>query len=71
MNDNVVSINAAIAVDLQGQVAADTPGSKALQRCRQADFVRGENRSKGGKSIIAMKSIIVKDTGLSSGTVIV
>ena len=62
-NDNVVSINAAIAVDLQGQVAADTLGARQFSGVGgQVDFVRGANRSKGGRSIIAMKSTAVNGT---------
>jgi 4-hydroxybutyrate CoA-transferase len=56
-NDNMVSINAALSVDLQGQVAADTLGSKQFSGVGgQVDFVRGANRSKGGRSIIALPS---------------
>ena len=41
-NDNMVSINSAIAVDLQGQVAADTLGPKQFSGVGgQVDFVRG------------------------------
>lgn len=60
MNDNVVSIDAAIAVDLQRQVAADTQGARQFSGAGgQVDFVRGANRSKGGRSINAMKSTAV------------
>jgi 4-hydroxybutyrate CoA-transferase len=60
-NDNMVSINSAIAVDLQGQVAADTLGPKQFSGVGgQVDFVRGANRSKGGRSIIAMPSTAAK-----------
>lgn len=54
-NDNMVSINSAIAVDLLGQVAADTLGTAQFSGVGgQVDFVRGARRSKGGRSIIAM-----------------
>jgi len=60
-NDNMVSINSAIAVDLQGQIAADTLGPKQFSGVGgQVDFVRGANRSKGGRSIIAMPSTAAK-----------
>ncbi len=60
-NDNMVSINSAIFVDLQGQVAADTLGPKPFSGVGgQVDFVRGPNRSKGGRSIIAMPSTAAK-----------
>ncbi len=54
-NDNMVSINSAIAVDLFGQVAADTMGSRQFSGVGgQVDFIRGARRSRGGRSIIAM-----------------
>jgi 4-hydroxybutyrate CoA-transferase len=60
-NDNMVSINSAISVDLQGQVAADTLGPRQFSGIGgQVDFVRGANRSKGGRSIIAMPSTAAK-----------
>ncbi len=60
-NDNMVSINSAIAVDLQGQIAADTLGPKQFSGVGgQVDFVRGANRSKGGRSIIALPSTAAK-----------
>lgn len=60
-NDNMVSINSAISVDLQGQVAADTLGSKQFSGVGgQVDFVRGANQSKGGRSIIAMPATAAK-----------
>jgi len=62
-NDNLVSINSAIAVDLLGQVAADTLGAKQFSGVGgQVDFVRGARRSKGGRSIIAMPSTAAKGT---------
>lgn len=62
-NDNMVSINSAISVDLQGQVAADTLGLKQFSGVGgQVDFVRGANRSKGGRSIIAMPATAAKGT---------
>ena len=62
-NDNMVSINSAISVDLLGQVAADTLGAKQFSGVGgQVDFVRGAKRSKGGRSIIAIPSTAVKGT---------
>lgn len=60
-NDNMVSINSAIAVDLLGQVAADTLGTVQFSGVGgQVDFVRGARRSKGGRSIIAMPATAAK-----------
>ena len=56
-NDNMVAINAALAVDLTGQVAADTVRGKFFSGIGgQVDFIRGAARSKGGRPIIALPS---------------
>lgn len=56
-NDNVVSINSCVQVDLQGQVCAEAIGLKQISGIGgQMDFVRGANLSKGGRSIIALHS---------------
>ncbi|WP_300674700.1 acetyl-CoA hydrolase/transferase C-terminal domain-containing protein [Desulfoluna sp.] len=60
-NDNMVSINSAIAVDLLGQVAADSMGARQFSGVGgQVDFVRGARRSKNGRSIIAMPATAKK-----------
>ena len=54
-NDNVVSINSALQIDLQGQVNAEAIGLRQFSGTGgQVDFIRGAGRSVGGKSIIAM-----------------
>ena len=56
-NDNVVSINSALQVDLMGQVVADTMGPRQYTGVGgQVDFVRGAAASKGGRAIIALPS---------------
>jgi len=56
-NDNMVSINAAMQVDLFGQVNANTIGPDIYSGMGgQVDFVRGARRSKGGRSFIALPS---------------
>jgi acetyl-CoA hydrolase len=56
-NDKMVAINAALQVDLTGQVCADSIGTKLYSGVGgQADFIRGAARSKGGKPIIALPS---------------
>ncbi|MBL8900095.1 MAG: GNAT family N-acetyltransferase [Planctomycetes bacterium] len=56
-NERMISINGALAVDLTGQVAADTLAGKFFSGIGgQVDFVRGASRSRGGKSIIAIPS---------------
>ena len=62
-NDNMISINSAIQVDLMGQVNAESIGSKQFSGTGgQVDFVRGAAMSKGGKSIIALPSTAAKGT---------
>jgi acetyl-CoA hydrolase len=54
-NDNMISINSAIEVDLTGQVAADSIGTRFYSGVGgQVDFTRGAARSKNGKPIIAL-----------------
>ena len=56
-NDNLVSVNSAIQIDLLGQVCADMIGATQYSAVGgQADFVRAAAISKGGRSIIAMPS---------------
>lgn len=57
-NDNMVTINSAISVDLLGQVAADTIGPRQYSGVGgQVDFVRGAAHSRGGRNIIALPSV--------------
>ncbi len=56
-HDNMIAINAAIEVDLTGQVCADSIGPRFYSGVGgQVDFVRGAARSRGGKPIIALPS---------------
>jgi acyl-CoA hydrolase len=56
-NDQMIALNSALAVDLTGQVAADTIGGRFFSGIGgQVDFIRGSARSKGGKPIIALPS---------------
>lgn len=56
-NDNIVSINSCIQVDLMGQVVSETIGLKQFSGVGgQVDYVRGASMAKGGKSIIAIPS---------------
>jgi 4-hydroxybutyrate CoA-transferase len=60
-NDNVISINACVEVDLLGQVNADTIKGKPYSGVGgQVDFVRGARMSKGGMSFLAMPSMTAK-----------
>jgi 4-hydroxybutyrate CoA-transferase len=56
-NDNMVAINSALAIDLTGQVCADSIGTRIYSGFGgQLDFIRGAARSTGGVPIIALPS---------------
>lgn len=56
-NDNMVSINSALEVDLTGQVVSDSLGYQFYSGIGgQVDFSRGASMSKGGRPIIALPS---------------
>ena len=55
--DNMVSINSCVAVDLYGQVAAESSGSRQISGTGgQLDFLIGASASRGGKAFICMPS---------------
>jgi acetyl-CoA hydrolase len=56
-NDRMIAINSALAVDITGQVCADSIGRSIYSGFGgQVDFVRGAARSRGGKPVIALPS---------------
>ena len=60
-HDRMVAINAALQVDITGQVCADSLGTYFYSGIGgQIDFVRGAARSVGGKPIIALPSTASK-----------
>ena len=62
-NDNMLSVNSALAVDLLGQIAADAIGPMQFSGVGgQVDFVRGCRISAGGRSIIAMPATAASGT---------
>jgi len=63
-NHKVTAINSALAIDITGQVCADSIGTTHYSGVGgQIDFIRGAGYSEGGLPIIAMPSITAK--GLS------
>lgn len=57
--DNIVSINSCIQVDLMGQVVSESIGDMQISGVGgQVDFVRGASMAKNGRSIIAMPSTV-------------
>ena len=56
-NDNLVSINSCVQVDLMGQISSESIGPMQISGVGgQVDFIRGAALSNGGRSIIAMPS---------------
>jgi acyl-CoA hydrolase len=54
-NDRMVAINAALQIDLTGQVCAESIGQRFYSGFGgQLDFIRGAARAKGGKPVIAL-----------------
>lgn len=70
-NNKVTAINSALAVDLTGQVCADSIGTRHYSGVGgQIDFIRGAGHSKGGKPIIALPSVTNKGVSKISPTLI-
>ncbi len=66
-NDNAISINNALQVDLYGQTASDAIGKKQISGSGgQGDFVAGVAKSKGGKAFLCLKSTRMIDGKLVS-----
>lgn len=62
-NTKMVAVNAALEVDLTGQVCADSLGGVFFSGIGgQVDFIRGAARSEGGKPIIVLRSTAKKGT---------
>ncbi|MGI6686953.1 MAG: acetyl-CoA hydrolase/transferase family protein [Christensenellales bacterium] len=60
-NDNMISINTCLQLDLKGQVCSEAIGSTQYSGIGgQFDTAYGAQRSKGGKSIIALRSTAKK-----------
>lgn len=56
-NDNLVSINSCVQIDLMGQVVSTSIGLRQISGVGgQIDFVRGANMSRGGRAVMAMPS---------------
>ena len=56
-NDNLVSINSCVQIDLMGQVVSTSVGLRQISGVGgQMDFVRGANLSRGGRAVMALPS---------------
>ena len=61
--DNMVAINSSLEIDLTGQATSDSIGGTFYSGVGgHQDFMRGALLSKGGRTILAMKSTAVNDT---------
>ncbi len=62
-NDNLVAINATLQIDLLGQCGSESLGHRPYSGTGgQSDFVRGANRSRGGKAFIVLPSTAKDDS---------
>ncbi|GHV53663.1 4-hydroxybutyrate CoA-transferase [Deltaproteobacteria bacterium] len=60
-NDNLVSINSCVQIDITGQVCSESIGREQISGPGgQVDFVRGASMGKNGRSIIAFPSTAAK-----------
>lgn len=63
-NDNMISVNATLEVDLTGQCASESIGPRQYTGTGgQLDFVQGAWLSKGGQSFIALHSTFTDSSG--------
>ena len=70
-NDNMISVNNALSIDLTGQVCAESIGFRQYSGSGgQVDYIRGATMSKGGKSFIAVNSVASTSEGLKSRIVL-
>ncbi len=61
-NDNMVAINAAVAVDLTGQIAAESIGPTMVSGTGgQLTFAIGAALSKGGRNVTVLPSTVMED----------
>ena len=62
-NDNLISINASLQIDLLGQCGSESIAHLPYSGTGgQVDFVRAANRSRGGKSFMVLPSTAKNDT---------
>lgn len=64
-NDNMVSINSCVSVDLYGQVCAESAGLRHISGTGgQLDYLTGAAMSDGGKAFICMTSSFTDESGV-------
>jgi len=71
VNDNVVSINNCLQIDLSGQVASESSGYRHISGTGgQLQFVRGAVASKGGQSFMCLSSRFTDKDGVSHSRIV-
>lgn len=69
--DNMISINNCIAVDLFGQVSAESVGMRQISGTGgQLDFLNGASTSKGGKAFLCLPSTYTDKKGVMHSNVL-
>jgi acyl-CoA hydrolase len=69
-NDNAISINNALQVDLYGQICSESQGTRHISGTGgQLDFIIGATKSKGGKAFICLHSTRKRNGKLVSNIV--
>jgi len=64
LNDNVVSINSTLEIDLTGQCASEAIGTQMYSGAGgQMDYTEGAWRSRGGKAFLALYSTYTNKSG--------
>ena len=64
-NDNMISVNNCIAVDLYGQICAESAGLRHISGTGgQLDYVTGAAMSRGGKAFVCMTSTFTDHQGV-------
>ena len=65
-NDNMVSVNSSVEIDLMGQAASESIGAYQYSGVGgQVDFIRGALAAKNGRAILALPSTAGKDHEVS------
>ncbi len=69
--DNMISINSCIAVDLYGQICAESVGLRQISGTGgQLDYVTGAAMARGGKAFICMPSTFVDRQGVRHSNIV-
>lgn len=71
LNDNLITVNNAIEVDLYGQVCAESFGTRHISGTGgQLDFVLAAYKSRGGKAFICLSSCYQDENGIVKSRIV-